>query len=66
MQGIVKPYTVIGDQKWSDYVLSADVHIAGGDVELGGDSATRTSCRTAGSWRRTATGSSNWKRLYGV
>ena len=34
--GIVKPYTVIGDQKWSDDRLSADVRIAGGDVELGG------------------------------
>ena len=36
MQGIIKPYTVIGDQKWSDYSLSADVRIVGGDVELGG------------------------------
>ena len=34
--GIVKPFTVIGDQKWSDYALSADVRIDGGDVELGG------------------------------
>ena len=36
MRGIVKPYTVIGDQKWADYCLSADVRIVGGDVELGG------------------------------
>jgi len=36
MQGIVKPYTIIGDQKWTDYCLSADVRVAGGDVELGG------------------------------
>ena len=36
MRGIVKPYTVIGDQTWSDYSLSADVHLDGGDVELGG------------------------------
>ena len=36
MRGIIKPYTVIGDQKWTDYALSADVRIEGGDVELGG------------------------------
>ena len=36
MPSVVKPYTVIGDQKWSDYVLSADVRLDGGDVELGG------------------------------
>ena len=36
MRGIVKPSTVIGDQKWSDYALAADVHLDGGDVELGG------------------------------
>ena len=36
MQGIVKPYTVIGDQQWSDYALSANVRIDRGDVELGG------------------------------
>jgi len=36
MRGIVKPYTVIGNQKWSNYGLSADVHLEGGDVELGG------------------------------
>ena len=26
----------MGDQRWTDYALSADVRIAGGDVELGG------------------------------
>ena len=31
-----KPYTVIGDHGWRDYVLSADVRIAGGDVQVGG------------------------------
>ena len=36
MRAVAKPYTVIGDQKWKDYSLSADVRIAGGDVELGG------------------------------
>ena len=32
----LKPYTVIGDQRWSDYALAADVCVVGGDVELGG------------------------------
>jgi galactosylceramidase len=36
MRNIVKPYTVIGDQRWSDYEFSADVHLDGGDLELGG------------------------------
>ena len=27
---------MIGEQAWTDYILSADVTIAGGDVELGG------------------------------
>jgi galactosylceramidase len=34
--GIVKPYSVIGDQAWTDYALATDVRIVGGDVELGG------------------------------
>ncbi len=33
---LIKPYTVIGSQKWADYALSADVRLDGGDVELGG------------------------------
>jgi galactosylceramidase len=36
IQNIPKPYTVVGDQQWSDYALAADVRIVGGDVELGG------------------------------
>ena len=36
MPDVAKPYTVLGDQRWKDYTLSADVRIAGGDVELGG------------------------------
>ena len=36
MRSVIKPYTVLGDQRWSNYALSADVRIAGGDVELGG------------------------------
>jgi galactosylceramidase len=36
MPRIVKPYSVIGDQAWSDYAVAADVRIEGGDVELGG------------------------------
>ena len=36
MRAVAKPYTVLGNQKWKDYSLSADVRIAGGDVELGG------------------------------
>jgi galactosylceramidase len=36
MRSVAKPYTVLGDQRWKDYTLSADVRIAGGDVELGG------------------------------
>lgn len=36
MREVAKPYTVLGDQRWKDYTLSADVRIAGGDVELGG------------------------------
>ncbi|MGA2617440.1 MAG: hypothetical protein ABSF26_07510 [Thermoguttaceae bacterium] len=33
---LIKPYTVIGSQKWSDYALGADVRLEAGDVELGG------------------------------
>lgn len=36
MQGVLKPYTVFGNQGWTNYSLSADVYIDGGDVELGG------------------------------
>jgi galactosylceramidase len=36
MRSVAKPYTVFGDQRWQDYSLSADVRLAGGDVELGG------------------------------
>ncbi len=36
MRTVAKPYTVLGDQQWKDYSLSANVRIAGGDVELGG------------------------------
>jgi galactosylceramidase len=36
MRNVVKPYTVLGDQNWSDYSLSADVRLEGGSVELGG------------------------------
>ena len=54
---VAKPYTVIGDQNWKDYSLSADVRIAGGDVELGGrfGDQNRLSYRWVlakdGSWR---------------
>jgi galactosylceramidase len=36
MTSVIKPYTVIGDQKWSDYTLAADVRVVDGDVEVGG------------------------------
>jgi len=36
MRDVLKPYTVIGDQHWLDYSLSAEVRLAGGSVELGG------------------------------
>lgn len=36
MPNVRKPYTVIGDQEWRDYSVSADVFIKSGDVELGG------------------------------
>lgn len=36
MKKVIKPYTVIGDQGWTDYRVSAEVKLAGGDVELGG------------------------------
>ena len=32
----IKPYTVLGDADWTDYSISADVFIAGGNVEIGG------------------------------
>ena len=57
MQGIVKPYTVIGDQKWSDYALSANVRIVAATWNWAAVSAIRTSCRTAGSWPKTEPGS---------
>lgn len=58
MQGVVKPYTVIGDDAWTDFVLSAHVRIAGGDVELGGRFNDPTNCLTAGFYRRTERGNS--------
>src|ERR1035437_5009732 len=33
---IIRPYTVFGDQGWTDYTISADVFIEGGNVEIGG------------------------------
>jgi len=32
----IKPYTVLGNQEWTDYSISADVFIEGGNVEIGG------------------------------
>ena len=64
MRKVPKPFTVIGDPKWADYALSADVRVAGGDVELGGRFGSedkrppaRTNSPTAGSWPRTEPGS---------
>jgi galactosylceramidase len=34
--GLATPYTIFGDQKWSNYTVNADVKIEGGDVEIGG------------------------------
>lgn len=31
-----KPHTLFGDVKWTDYAIEADVHLTGGDVEIGG------------------------------
>ena len=34
--GLAKPYTVFGDQNWTDYSISADVLLEGENVEIGG------------------------------
>lgn len=34
--GLVVPYTVFGDHAWTDYMVSADAKIVGGQVEIGG------------------------------
>ena len=36
MIDVLKPYTVLGDQDWRDYGVSADVYVGRGDVEVGG------------------------------
>ncbi len=60
MPKIVKPYTVIGDQKWSDYALAADVRLEGGDVELGG----RFGDQKRLSYRWILTQNGDWKLNY--
>lgn len=60
MRGIVKPYTVIGDQRWTDYALSADVRIDAGDVELGG----RYGDQNKLSYRWVLTKDGKWKLRY--
>jgi galactosylceramidase len=38
---LLKPHTLFGDIGWKDYIIEADVLIAGGDVEVGGRYADR-------------------------
>lgn len=38
---LLKPHTLFGDKDWTDYAVSADVWMAGGDVEIGGRYAHR-------------------------
>ena len=33
---LLKPHTLFGDPGWTDYAVEAAVHVAGGDVEIGG------------------------------
>lgn len=39
---LLKPHTLFGDTDWKDYIIEADVFLAGGDVEIGGRYADRT------------------------
>jgi hypothetical protein len=32
----IKPYTIVGDMNWTDYAVSSDVFISGGNVAIGG------------------------------
>jgi galactosylceramidase len=36
INSIALPYTVIGNQTWTNYMISADVQLAGGKVNIGG------------------------------
>jgi hypothetical protein len=38
---LLKPHTLFGNPAWKDYMIEADVLIAGGDVEIGGRYADR-------------------------
>jgi galactosylceramidase len=38
---LLKPHTLFGDPDWQDFVIEADVLLAGGDVEIGGRYADR-------------------------
>jgi galactosylceramidase len=38
---LLKPHTLFGDSDWQDYVIEADVLLAGGDIEIGGRYADR-------------------------
>jgi len=60
MRAVAKPYTVLGDRRWKDYTLSADVRIAGGDVELGG----RFGDQNRLSYRWILTKQGGWKLNY--
>ena len=60
MKKVLKPYTVIGDQKWQDYALSADVQVKGGDVEVGG----RFQDQNQLSYRWILARDGNWKLNY--
>ena len=33
---LLKPHTLFGDAAWSDFTISAEVYLTGGDVEIGG------------------------------
>jgi galactosylceramidase len=60
MRAVAKPYTVLGDQRWKVYTLSADVRIAGGNVELGG----RFGDQNRLSYRWILTKQGGWKLNY--